>query len=296
MKFLLICIFLVQSYLFSTTEIITLFDIGTGKIKMQVVELDLDGVQLKTLYCNAIPSSLQQDSMIKNGIISSEGQEKVLSVLSTLKNEAEKLSSNKFYGVATELYRKADNGQEFVEFLSNELDIEIEVIAQDKEGILGYLTVTHEADLDPENSIVWDIGSGSFQVTCKNRDQFIVYKSPYSKKEMLEMVQNGEFSQLENAFSDVPEIIKEKIAQAQNKVIGIGSHPKLMINSNNNYSRDEIKNKILSLDDNEPSKNEMILTHIVMQVLGIDTVDYYWSVAGNTTGILFYKHLIGTQN
>lgn len=75
------------------------------------------------------------------------------------------------YGTATAAFRKAENAQDFVAQIDQELHIPIEIISQKDEGILGYqgamlgakdLAVDNPIDLsDP---IVWDIGGGSLQL------------------------------------------------------------------------------------------------------------------------------------
>lgn len=101
------------------------------------------------------------------------------------------------YGTATAAFRIAENAQEFVAQIDQELHIPVDIISQKDEGILGYqgamlgakdLAVDNPVDLsDP---IVWDIGGGSLQ---------IVHQSETGEFDVMEgVVASGTFQALVN--------------------------------------------------------------------------------------------------
>ena len=84
------------------------------------------------------------------------------------------------YGVATEAFRKANNGEFFCNKIAETLNIDVKVISQDEEGKLGYYgalmaqKIENPVDLSP---VVWDIGGGSLQMTHQNEPgEFTVLK------------------------------------------------------------------------------------------------------------------------
>ena len=65
--------------------------------------------------------------------------------------------------VATAAVRNAENGEEFVERVREELDLEIEIISEEEEGRLAFLSASESFDLG-ESSAVLDIGGGSVEI------------------------------------------------------------------------------------------------------------------------------------
>lgn len=73
----------------------------------------------------------------------------------------------KSYGVATSVFRKAKNGSDVIKSFSKKSGVKLEVISQETEAFLGYLSVKSsmdEKELPIKNLVVWDIGGGSMQM------------------------------------------------------------------------------------------------------------------------------------
>jgi len=67
--------------------------------------------------------------------------------------------------VATEVFRKAANGEEFLRNVQAQLGLEVEVVTQDVEAELGFRTAVALQDRPAEEVICWDSGGASFQIT-----------------------------------------------------------------------------------------------------------------------------------
>lgn len=277
-----------QTPLHATSEICQAFDIGTGKIKMQVARIDENHIESLCFYSESI--SLHNHSLInREEMITPEGEKKIVEVLQSLKMQGERYTPTKCEGIATELFRRARNGQEVAERISKQLNIKIEVVSPRKEGILSFLTVTEEAKLNPDDIVVLDIGSGSFQITCKKEDQFLVYSVPAGRVVAHEFVKNNKSSDLSARLLSIdPDIIK-KIQECKHRVIGIGAHPKEAIKFKTTYTKSELEESLKASTKKDLDYSDLILAKTIMETFGIEQVDYRWGRAGNTSG-LFVMH------
>lgn len=150
------------------TECITkrqaLYDVGSGSTKLTVVE---------TSSCPVLPVVLlktsekvdYKDDLLKSGNSTfSEAIQKVgIDALIKLKAEAVKLNAESHKGIATAAFREAKNAQDVLINFNKKLNLNIEVITQDKEAQLAYQAVRlYNKD---QLLLVWDIGGASFQLT-----------------------------------------------------------------------------------------------------------------------------------
>ncbi len=290
MKVFFLMIFFLQScVLYGTPDVRLAFDIGTGKIKMQVVKVT--GTQIETLYYQSEATSLVGKSLLDgNNMISKEGEERIITILQALKFTGEQYAPTSHTAIATELFRKAGNGQKIIEEIANLLNMEIRIISPEEEGILGFLTIVKESDLASENIIVLDIGSGSFQITCKIDGRLRVYSTPYGRFPMHEMLIQNDFSALDTALKNIsPEIIN-KIRCSEGAVIGIGAHPKQVLKLNCSYTMNDLLRALEANPDVSLDRSDLILMKKIMEFLDISRINFLGTQAGITGGI-FIKQL-----
>lgn len=67
--------------------------------------------------------------------------------------------------VATEVFRKAANGADYLAQVHRELGLAVEVVTQDVEADLGFRTAVALQGRAPEDVVCWDSGGASFQIT-----------------------------------------------------------------------------------------------------------------------------------
>lgn len=294
--FLLFCLPLNAS-----VEIYAAFDIGTGKIKMQVASVDTENGYMTTLFFKSIALSLDPRLLLgSDQRISEEAKEKILTSIKTLQEEAKNYKPCKSYAIATELFRKASNGQDVVRELGEASNIDIEIIVAHQEGIFGFMTASYEANLDPETLVVWDIGSGSFQISCKDENGYSVYCSPYGRHAIYELLKQNQIADFVQSLSHIPEIIRKKIVQNGGKVIGIGAHPKEILKNQLHYKLADLQvcqeacQEIGQSASTEMNMDysDLILVQTVMRALSIDEVSYQSSIAGNTTALLLERRVL----
>jgi hypothetical protein len=140
------------------------FDIGSGSTKIQVSDIQ-NGAIVQTLFSEERPVAfglaLVQSS---NENLSHEIQMKGLQTLTELKQIAQSHGASKFAAVATEVFRKAKNGNEYLDKVRS-MGISVTLVTQDIEAELGFWTVVAVSGEDPSNQCVWDSGGASFQIT-----------------------------------------------------------------------------------------------------------------------------------
>jgi exopolyphosphatase/guanosine-5'-triphosphate,3'-diphosphate pyrophosphatase len=154
-------------------------DIGSGSTKMMVAEVDIcKKAILKVLAQDSRPVMYNEDfEKSKDGTIGNETEAKGLKALEELIAQAKTFKVKQSIGVATSVFRKAKNGKEIIARFAKKLKINLKVVSQEEEGVLGYKSaIATLKEIDPKvHIIVWDIGGGSMQMVGKDsegKDQF----------------------------------------------------------------------------------------------------------------------------
>ena len=145
-------------------------DIGSGSTKIAVAEVDTCQHQIrKMLYQQQLPVSYDDalmhsaDGRLPDSIIS-QG-------LNALKQEIQQV--NRFHpvsieGVATAVFRNAENGQQIIRLFNQQSPAHIRIISQRQEALLGFASAKASLDqpgVKNDQILVWDIGGGSMQMT-----------------------------------------------------------------------------------------------------------------------------------
>lgn len=304
------------------------FDIGSGQIKMQVSDVDITiGKIAKVLLTDSVRIALREDlAKSSDGRFSPEIESQLVDAIKELIKKSEPFHPQAYQAVATESFRLAKNGMALVERIKIEAGLNITVISQEEEGILGFVSATNEANVNPQKVVSWDFGGGSFQITTKCNDQFYVYQGKLGKipfKNILLQIQdkNGNQTLTPNPISksdfdlalqfirenvkDLPLEILQKLNQSDVVVLGIGIHPLWGMGNDVTYTQqrvlDEIKER-LNLDNSaiivknsidEAHKDtatyvvsNLILAYGLMNALDIHKVEYVGTQGANAIGTL----------
>jgi hypothetical protein len=99
----------------------------------------------------------------KDGMLSTTIQEKGIRTITDLKRIGDELGVEKYAVIATEVFRKANNGHEFLNLVRC-MGLVVTVVSQEIEAELGYATALAATTSD-EHCIAWDSGGGSFQIS-----------------------------------------------------------------------------------------------------------------------------------
>lgn len=247
-------------------EVQVAFDIGSGKVKMQVAEVRKGN--LSSLYSDSLRIVDPHASPWPAGEpISEETEKLLLAALQMLLQQAEPFHPEKIWAVATDLYRRSPNGADLMQRLQNQTGISIEIISQEEEAILAFLTATREHNLEDETAVVWDVGSGSTQIVWLENGRYRSFGVPIGwKKEEKEPLFETDFFEGKTVF-------------------GIGAHPKKLLESSLFYTNEQV----IQLEPTD-SSCKLATISFLMEAFHISKVLYLNTLAGNTTGLFVLKN------
>eukprot|EP00056_Hartaetosiga_gracilis_P003957 m.69778 g.69778 ORF g.69778 m.69778 type:complete len:378 (-) comp11646_c3_seq2:1652-2785(-) len=153
-------------------KVVVGLDVGSGRTKMEVVEMDAAGAIVRTLFTRH-EAVFFADDFACNGHdkLSDEIMERGYNILKEYKKTADDLGATYISGAATQVFRLASNGHEFLKKVNAELGVNLRVVSQDCEGQIGFLTAKSvlSTSVEDENIIAYDSGAGSFQITYLTR-------------------------------------------------------------------------------------------------------------------------------
>merc|ERR1719189_1173206 len=72
--------------------------------------------------------------------------------------------------IATEVFRKAANGEQYLAQIKEEFGLAVDMVSQDLEAELGFRTAAALHDGRAQDLICWDSGGASFQITTPSMD------------------------------------------------------------------------------------------------------------------------------
>lgn len=290
------------------------FDFGSGSIRIHVADVDTQNTQaVHTLYTDSVRVFLSEDLAKQNNKKFSEEIQKVaIDTAKMFKEKALDLNTTQFYGIATEAYRSALNGEELVRRYHAELSIPVNIVSKEEEGKFSFLTLAMQSKVDPNQMICWDIGGGSIQVTYLNQEgELRIYHAPYgrlsTKNALLTHVKNNDHkkeasflnpvsltewkSYLEfmySALPSAPQDLLDKIKDPNVQIIGVAGHPPELAHLGMYQIKHliEVRDRYLNKSDEEITQDlpffsaphavsDLILVHAIMEKLGIDKISYF---------------------
>lgn len=143
-------------------------DIGSGSTKIMVAKVDACKKKILEVMLSESRSIQYNEDLDKSpdGNLGATVIEKGAVAITEMIAKTKKFKPTIAYGVATSVFRKAKNGKKVIKDFSMKFKIPMNVISQEEEAMLGYLSVLAlRDDVGPlkKNFVVWDIGGGSMQ-------------------------------------------------------------------------------------------------------------------------------------
>lgn len=144
-------------------------DIGSGSTKMMVAKVDFcKNKILEVLHQESQPVPFNEDlEKSTDGNLSQAIIDRGLTTINGMITVGKKLKPKRISGVATSVFRKSKNGVDVIKGYARKLKTRLEVVSQEEEAMLGYLSVLSLVDekvKEDKQIIVWDIGGGSMQM------------------------------------------------------------------------------------------------------------------------------------
>lgn len=198
--------------------IIAAIDIGSNAARLLINEVkpSKGKAEFTKLNLLRIPLRLGMDVFSKGEI----GEERKQMVISTMKIFSQLMAMYKvehYRACATSAMRDAKNGQEIIDIVREQADINIEIISGDEEATLIYENHVAEG-LDKDFAYLYvDVGGGSTELTFYENNKM---KYEHSFNIGTIRLLNGLVSQ--SAWDEMKEEIKDKI-KSKKPVVAIGS-------------------------------------------------------------------------
>jgi len=147
-------------------------DVGSGSTKVMIADVNTKNNRIvKVIHKTSIPTAYQKDlENSTNGAFSPEIQETGLDTFKQINELALQYQADKVYAVATSAFRTSNNGETFAQRISESANVPIKIISQFEEGVLAYESVSDAPELQSQDFVCWDIGTGSFQITVPVRE------------------------------------------------------------------------------------------------------------------------------
>jgi len=308
--------------------VVAALDVGSGATKLLVARISKNPFKLmQVLYEKETEVLLAHDVESNEGFISEHTQSKCRDVLLNYKNMALSLGASRISGVGTQVFRTACNGADFLRSLKKQ-DIFIDLIGQQQEGHLGFLTAVALTN-DP-GIISWDSGGASFQITDgKNVFQghlgttvvtaalcHLQGKIAFNAVSTPNPVSQQDADLLNDYIYEIVGGIEGRMNIRTRRVIGIGGETcafnmcrlaaNISVSSNGGFllDQDSVKNAIptfLNLDDAGISNKgftvqpsmllpKLILVYNVMKIMQIGSFEYFQST-GSCLGYLAHQEI-----
>ncbi|MBT8378613.1 MAG: rod shape-determining protein [Ignavibacteria bacterium] len=150
-------------------------DIGTNTVLLLIAKIVKNKHLIEPLYEEQRMPRLGK-GLKKNGKISDEKIEMLLSILSDYKKKTESYNSEIILVTATNALRIANNSKEIIQMIKSNLNLSVDVITGDREAEFAYLGAISEIN-NIKTQLVIDIGGGSTELIYGNNDKIIYKKS-----------------------------------------------------------------------------------------------------------------------
>ncbi|WP_026953339.1 Ppx/GppA phosphatase family protein [Algoriphagus mannitolivorans] len=143
-----------------STRKAAVIDMGTNTFHLLLVELN--GVDFKTIYKEKIPVKLGQGGISQNQL-APDAQKRAFHTLKHFKNLIDGEQIDQVFAFATSAVRNAENGQDFVSKVKEDIGIDIHVISGEEEAQLIYEGISLSGSLNGHVNLMMDIGGGSVE-------------------------------------------------------------------------------------------------------------------------------------
>lgn len=178
MRLFVIVLFYISTIFECDAEIVRrlAIDIGSGATKVAIAEVDTEAnrivdVLLETSFPVPYQASLDRSF---DGTFDAETKAAGIRVFKEIKVIADQFEVGQIVAVATSAFRKANNLSPFLKEIATETGIQVLVIPQREEGEIAFFSALASGNVNPEEVLVWDIGTGSQQMTVMNKEGSLI--------------------------------------------------------------------------------------------------------------------------
>jgi len=178
-------------------------DLGSNSTRLLIAEIL--GEEFNILEKSHVVTKMAE-GLEENGFISDDSRKRVIKTLKTFLKQIKKHEVSQVFAVGTAAMRDSINTSEFIDEIKRKIDIEVEVITGQQEGIITSLGVLHFME-NLQNYLIVDIGGRSTEFIYEDNNKVISHS-----------IDLGVVTLTEKYFSELP-ATKEKIIKAEQEVI-----------------------------------------------------------------------------
>ena len=182
---------------------IAAIDLGSNSTRLLIAEIL--GEEFNILEKSHVVTKMAE-GLEENGFISDDSRKRVIKTLKTLLKQIKKHEVSQVFAVGTAAMRDSTNTNEFIDEIKRKIDIEVEVITGQQEGIITSLGVLHFME-NLQNYLIVDIGGRSTEFIYEDNNKVISHS-----------IDLGVVTLTEKYFSELP-ATKDKIIKAEQEVL-----------------------------------------------------------------------------
>jgi exopolyphosphatase / guanosine-5'-triphosphate,3'-diphosphate pyrophosphatase len=148
-------------------------DVGSNTVHIVVARCELNNL---TILADEQEILRIGESVNATGAISVQKCEETVATLLAYKSLAEHYAAESIFVIATEAIRKATNSVEFLTYVRERTDLDIQIIQGNVEAVLTFYGATYELNHEPcapEMVGVMDLGGGSTELVLAKRNQVV---------------------------------------------------------------------------------------------------------------------------
>lgn len=208
-----------------TNERFGLIDVGSNTIRLVIFEMD-DYQGVTELQNIKTPARLVQ-YLNDEKEMSQEGIDVLVNVLNSFTEIAERYSIKDSKAIATAAVRQSTNRDAILERVKEEVDLELELLPEEKEAYYGNYAVRHTMDIKDGISI--DIGGGSTELTLyKNKEVMEMHSFPFGAVSLQQKFFDGKKHNDKKAIKAARSWVNEQfkghdwVTEAAVPLVGIG--------------------------------------------------------------------------
>jgi exopolyphosphatase/guanosine-5'-triphosphate,3'-diphosphate pyrophosphatase len=158
------------------------FDIGSGETKVTVADVDLVAQKVLKIKHQAFILVNLRGALETNGdgMLSEKSVRELNTAVRELQAQAKQHGAQESTGVASSIFRTAKNGSDVLLQMQQDTGLTAVLLPQEEEGEVGFATAVAVSNLPRDKLVVWDSGSGSFQITSYIDGKMEVYGEEFA--------------------------------------------------------------------------------------------------------------------
>ncbi len=155
-------------------------DLGTNNCRLLVARATRDGFRVVDAFSRIIRLG---EGVTLSGRLSEPAIARAVDALRVCRNKIRSRGVTRTRLIATEACRAAENGEEFLDRVRNEVGIELEIVDRETEAHLAATGCTPLIDPDSQGVILFDIGGGSSELVRLGRGRRAAGGPPHPEVE-----------------------------------------------------------------------------------------------------------------